>query len=113
MAAVFIYLLLVAGIVYFISSRKNLGCRVFPGAFQSKGFHQRPVPEEVWKQVYETASMDEARLIRTRLAEEGIECVLYEQGKRGIHGNLLAGIGLATPATVVEKAQSIIAKIPA
>lgn len=113
MATFVVYLLLVAGIIYFISTRRGLGGMGPSGISKTKEIHPKPGSQEVWKQVYETASMDEARLIRTRLGEEGIECILYEQGKKDIHGNLLKGVGVAVPGSAVSQAQASIAKIPA
>ena len=111
MTVFLVYILLVACVVYLIAKKKGSGSNVLQG-----GVNPKVLPDvsagEIWKQVYETASMDEACLIRARLAEEGIEVVLYEQGKKDIHGNPLTGIGVAVPGAGVEKAQSIIAKMP-
>lgn len=113
MATFVVYLLLVAGIVYFISTRRGLSLRGRPNLPEIKEIRSKPDLQEVWKQVYETASMDEAQLIRTRLAKEGIECILYEQGKKDIHGNLLKGVGVAVPGNAVSRTQASIAKMPA
>lgn len=69
-------------------------------------------PREVWIQVYETASLEEARLLQARLQEDEVECVLYEQGKKDIHGNPLKGIGIAVPKTAAPHAQNIISRMP-
>ena len=111
-----LYLLVVGTLVYFIAKRgrafppQTLG--VFTGRPQSAGLRPKKDPREIWKQVYETASMEEARMIRARLEEEGLECILYEQGKKDIHGNLLKGVGIAVPSTSASLAQSSIAKMP-
>lgn len=75
-------------------------------------FRSKRDPMEIWTQVYETASADEGRLLLARLQEEEVECVLYEQGKRDIHGNPLIGIGIAVPKTSVGHAQRIISNMP-
>jgi len=75
-------------------------------------FRSKKSPGEAWVQVYETASMQEARMLQARLQEEEVECILYEQGKKDIHGNLLKGIGVAVPKTAVPHAQSIISRMP-
>lgn len=67
---------------------------------------------EMWVQVYETASSDEGRMIQMRLQEEEVECVLYEQGKKDIHGNSLPGIGIAVPKSGQMRAQSVISRLP-
>ena len=112
MATFVVYLLLVAGVIYFISSRQRFGGGNLPAGPANKGLRAKVDPQEVWKQVYETASMEEARLIRARLTGEGIECVLYEQGKKDIHGNFLKGVGVAVPGTAASRAQASIAKMP-
>ena len=78
------------------------------GPKPNRWFRAKIHPREVWAQVYETDSIDEARTLQARLQEEEIECVLYEQGKKDIHGNSLKGIGIAVPKTAVPHAQGII-----
>lgn len=74
-------------------------------------FRAKKNPQEIWVQVYETASLEEARGLQARLQEEEVECVLYEQGKKDIHGNPLKGIGIAVPKTAAPHAQSIISRM--
>ena len=68
--------------------------------------------KEPWVQVYETASHEDARLIQAHLQEEEVECLIYEQGKKDIYGNLLKGIGIAVPKSSVPLAQKIISRMP-
>lgn len=68
--------------------------------------------KEPWVQVYETASQDEAGLIQAHLQEEEVECLVYEQGKKDIHGNPLKGIGIAVPKSSVPLAQKVISRMP-
>jgi hypothetical protein len=75
-------------------------------------FRGRKNPQEIWVQVYETASLEEARGLQARLQEDEIECVIYEQGKKDIHGNPSKGIGIVVPKTAVPHAQSIISRMP-
>ena len=75
-------------------------------------FRGKRNPREMWVQVYETASADEARSLQARLQEEEIECIVYEQGKKDIHGNSLKGIGVAVPRTAASHAQGIISRMP-
>ena len=114
-----IYLLLLGTVLYLLSvwgrQRPELA-----GSPQRAGFPKAPQwfrpkrnPREVWVQVYETASLDEARILQARLQEEEVECVLYEQGKRDIHGNSLKGIGIAVPKTATPHAQKVINRMPA
>ncbi len=57
--------------------------------------------------------MEEGRMLQARLQEEEVECVLYEQGKKDIHGNSLKGIGVAVPKTSAPHAQRVISRMPA
>ena len=79
----------------------------------NRWFRPKINPRETWLQVYETASLQEAQDLQARLQEEEIECILYEQGKRDIHGNSLKGIGVAVPKTAASQAQRIISRMPA
>lgn len=65
---------------------------------------------EVWVQTYDTDSLEEAQALQARLQEEEIECFLYEQGRKDVHGNTLKGFGVAVPRTSVALAQKIIAR---
>ncbi len=116
MATFIAYILIVGTIIYFIS-RRGRSCssqahRALPDESQSKGPVLQEGSREIWKQVYETGSMDEARSIQSRLEKEGIVCILYEQGKKDIHGNLLKGVGVAVPSPAASQAQACIAKMP-
>ena len=66
----------------------------------------------LWVQVYETASLEEGQVIKARFQEEEVECILYEQGKKDIHGNELKGIGIAVPKAMMRLAQNIITRLP-
>lgn len=111
-----IYLLIVGAVVYFISRRtrpfSSRDSRALPGESRSKGTGLQESSREIWRQVYETASIDEARSIQTRLEVEGVDCILYEQGKKDIHGDLLKGVGVAVSSTAASRAQAIISKMP-
>ena len=67
---------------------------------------------EPWVQVYKTSSTEDAHLIQARLQEEEVECLIYEQGKKDIHGNPLKGIGIAVPKSSVPLAQKVISRMP-
>lgn len=75
-------------------------------------FRAKRLPGEMWVQVYETADQEEAKLLQARLQEEEVDCFLYEQGKKDIHGNLLKGVGIAVPKSVAPHAQRIISRMP-
>lgn len=76
-----------------------------------KWFRPKRDPGEVWVQVFETASLEEAKVLQARLQEEEVECVLYEQGKKDIHGNVLKGVGIAVPKTAMNLAQTLISRL--
>ena len=110
-----IYLFLFGSTLYLLSW---WGRRGLSGAAQessrpaARGFRSKSNPREIWVQVYETDSVEEGRGLQARLQEEELECVLYEQGKKDIHGNSLKGIGIAVPKTAVAHAQNIISRMP-
>lgn len=113
MTSFFIYLLVVGGCLYFLSwwGRRQQAEQAQPPAKPAKGFRPKRNPGEIWIQVYETASADEGRMLQARLQEDEVECVLYEQGRKDIHGNSLLGIGIAVPKTLASHAQRIIARV--
>jgi hypothetical protein len=88
------------------------------------GSKSRPVPKanakwrkkkperEIWVQVYDTDSLQEAQALQARLEEEELECLVYEQGRKDVHGNPLKGYGIAVPRTSVPRAQNIIVHMP-
>ena len=110
MEEILIYLLLIGlaafSLYHFLRPLPGGERRKWTGKFRKKG------PQNNWVQVYETAYWEEAQQIQSRLEEEGIECILYEQGKKDIHGNMLRGIGVAVPKPTVSFAQKIISRIP-
>ncbi len=75
-------------------------------------FRPKLTRRDAWVQVYDTDSSDEIKLLQARLEEEEIECFMYEQGRKDIHGNQLKGYGIAVPRTSVSHAQKIIARMP-
>ena len=105
------YLLLFGGTLYFLSwwgkRGEKLGAKPEPSK-PSRGFRPKTSPGEIWVQVYETHSVEEGRSFQARLQEEEVECILYEQGKKDIQGNLLKGIGIAVPKSAVSHAQNVI-----
>lgn len=82
------------------------------GGLKSPPKVKKPNSGQPWVQVYETALADEAQQIQARLQEEGVECIIYQQGKKDIHGNLLKGVGIVVPKTSVTLAQRIISRLP-
>ncbi len=84
-----------------------------PAEAPGQRFRSKRDPWEMWIQVYETDSLDEAKTLRAKLQEQEVECVLYEQGKKDIHGNVLKGIGIAAPKSAARLAQNVISRMPA
>lgn len=78
---------------------------------KKKKFKKKDYPGH-WAQVYETDSENEAQKILVRLEEENIPCILFEQGKKDIHGNSMKRLGLVVPKTHLGYAQSIISRLP-
>lgn len=119
MTRLLVYLLLFGLVLYFLSvwSRRQNPAAA-PDAKEGgnrswRWFRSKKNPREIWVQVYETASVEEARAHQARLQEEEVECLLYEQGRKDIHGNPLKGIGIAVPRTAAPHAQTIISRMPA
>jgi len=109
------YLLLVVSVIYLLSiwgRRQQGSAPPQPGTKQRGWLRGKRNPMEPWVQVYETASADEGRMIQARLQEEEVECILYEQGKKDIHGNVLPGIGIAVPKSGLTRAQNVISRLP-
>lgn len=75
-------------------------------------FRPKATNRDTWIQVYDTDSADEIKLLQARLEEEEVECFIYEQGRKDIHGNQLKGFGIAVPRTAVSHAQKIISRMP-
>ncbi len=110
---------LLFGVVLYVFSRWGRPKPQTPSGEKSPGgnkirnwFRPKRNPLEAWVQVYETAFMEEARSLQARLQEEEIECVVYEQGKKDIHGHPMKGVGVAVPKTSVPQAQAIISRMP-
>lgn len=120
----FLYLMVFGTTLYLLSiwGRRNVGHDegtggagfkkpTAPGHKTRSWFRAKLDPRELWMQVYETASVDEARTLQARLQEEEIECVLYEQGRKDIHGNSMKGIGVAVPKIAAPHSQSVISRL--
>lgn len=118
MIRLLVYLLLFGLILYAFSRWGQSKISAPPDAKPAGGgkirnwFRPKRSPAETWVQVYETASMEEARVLQARLQEEEIECIIYEQGKKDIHGQAMKGVGVAVPKTSVSQAQAIISRMP-
>lgn len=117
MVRLFVYLLLFGSVLYVLSNWGRRRTEVPEPAGNNpkptRWFRPKRDPSEIWVQVYETASLQEAKSLQARLQEEEIECVVYEQGRKDIHGNLLTGIGVAVPKTSAPHSQRIISRMPA
>jgi len=115
MIRVFIFLFILGVFLYVIWAWGRGGGASLQPSGQVKGprFRTKRDPWEMWVQVYETESLEEAKTLRARLQEQEVECVLYEQGKKDIHGNELKGIGVAVPKSSTRLAQNIISRSPA
>lgn len=114
MIRLLVYLLILGIVLYVLWAWGKGGTRTpqIPGDMKRSRFRTKRDPWEVWLQVYETDSLEEARLFQAKLQEQELECVLYEQGKKDIHGNPLKGIGIAVPKTSSRLAQNIISRTP-
>ena len=115
MTRLLIYIFIFSGVLFWLSRWRHPISHPSPEGSSPKPnrwFKPKRNPGETWVQVYETSSMDEARSLKARLEEDELECILYEQGKKDIHGNSLKGIGIAVPKTSMSHAQQIISRMP-
>lgn len=105
------FLFVIAGLaVYFyLSSRPQPPLDSAPGP-KKKRAPKAAADEEFWIQVYDTDSSDEARRIQAKFHDLGIQCFLYEQGKKDVFGNVLKHFGISVPRRLSDRAQSILAQ---
>lgn len=114
MIRVFLFLFIFGVFLYVIWAwGRGAGLTKLSAETKAPRFRSKRDPREMWLQVYETDSLDEARALQAKLQEQEVECVLYEQGKKDIHGNALKGIGIAAPKSSSRLAQNIISRTPA
>ena len=73
---------------------------------------KKRVGREVWVQVYDAATLEEVQSLQARLEEQELDCLVYEQGRKDVHGNPLKGYGIVVPRTSVSRAQKIIVQTP-
>lgn len=74
---------------------------------ESKRPKGKPITD-FWTQVYDTESTEEAIRIRDKFADLGIQCLLYEQGKKDVYGNALKHYGISVPREHVARAQAVL-----
>ena len=65
-------------------------------------------PGEIWVQVFETASREEAAFLQMRLEEENIAVTIFEQAKKNITGMTPPGYGIVVPKEQSPFAQQLI-----
>jgi len=69
---------------------------------------KKELMKESWIQIYETASKDEADQLKAHFEELEIQSIIYEQGKKGVDGKSLPGIGFAVPRSQLLRAQNLL-----
>ena len=119
MIRLFAYLFIFGAVLYFLSIWGKKGSPEGPTSlFANKStksmkhrFKQKPGPNEVWVQVFQTETLEDARRYQARIQEDDIACIIYEQGTKDIHGNEFEGIGIAVPKTSKGLAQTIVSRI--
>ncbi|MBI4430383.1 MAG: hypothetical protein HY587_01555 [Candidatus Omnitrophica bacterium] len=65
-------------------------------------------PGEIWVQIFETASREEAMFLQMRLEEENIAVTVFEQAKKNIAGTTPPGLGIVVPKEQSPYAQQLI-----
>jgi hypothetical protein len=68
-------------------------------------------PDEIWMQVYDTDSLEEAKKIQRKFFDSEIPSLVYQQGKKDVYGDRMKHFGISVPREVMEKAQNLLAKI--
>lgn len=69
------------------------------------------VPEEIWAQVYDTDSLEDAKKIQRKFFDAEIPCLVYQQGKKDVYGDRMKHFGISVPREVLEKAQHLLTRI--
>ena len=92
---------------WFTNGRFRTAVRTTP-LFSAGKKKKKSKPGEMWVQVFETDSREEAQAIQMRLEEENISVTIFEQAKKGISGSTPAGIGIVVPKEQSSYAQHLI-----
>ncbi len=98
-------------IVYLLKSKKARTESTSEIPASRERFRSKP-GKGVWIQVYDTDSMEDARRVGLRLEEEDLDYIVYEQGRKDVHGNSMKGFGIAVSKSSVSRAQNIISRMP-
>ncbi len=101
---------LLLAVVYLVAAlrRGHAGGPVAPRA--KPKLHPSVTRGERWAQVFETARAEEAQALQAHLEENDVAVLVFEQGKKDIHGNVLSGIGLVVPRSKLARAQAIVVR---
>ncbi len=67
--------------------------------------------DELWMQVYDSETIEEARKIQRKFYDADIPCLVYQQGKKDVYGERLKHYGISVPKNLAETAQNLLAKI--
>lgn len=98
-------------IVYYLKHKRNSSLQVAKEPVSRERFRSK-LPKGIWVQVYDTDSMEDAKRVEIRLEEEDLDCILYEQGRKDVHGNSMKGFGIAVSRASVSRAQNVISRMP-
>lgn len=69
------------------------------------------VPDEIWTQVYDTDSLEDAKKVQRRYFDAEIPCLVYQQGKKDVYGDRMKHYGISVPREMMDRAQNLLAKI--
>lgn len=67
--------------------------------------------DEIWTQVYDTDSLEDAKKVQRKYFDSEIPCLVYQQGKKDVYGDRMKHYGISVPREMMEKAQNLLAKI--
>ena len=105
----YLFIFLIGYLAVFYWRRRQIG---LPKEGSAKHKFRPKLEKGLWVQVYDTDTLDDAKKVIARLEEEEIDCVLYEQGRKDVHGNALKDYGIVTPRTSTLRAQNLISRLP-
>jgi len=63
---------------------------------------------ESWSQLYQTDSKEEAQQLKAHMEELDVQCIYFEQGKKGVDGNPLPSFGFVVPKSQLRQAQNFL-----
>jgi len=106
----FIIVVVGLAVYYYLTNRPKREFIPKPKQTKKISSGQNMLGDDIWIQVYDTDSKEEAFKIQLKFKDLGIQCFLYEQGKKDVFGNIPKHYGISVPHQHAQKAQSILSE---